>query len=229
MMENTFRNNLALVFSGLACCSLSAPVFGQDDVSGADGEQVIQSVTTNARIYTMDDFTRFTPRNALDMLERVPGFSVNSGNQGRGLGSANTNVLINSQRLSSKSQDVFDQLRRITAENVERIEIVDGATLDMPGLSGQVANVITRNSGISGSYEYRTIHRPKYAQASWFGGVCRPVVRSGTGNGMLPIPMAQDEVAPVGLASSPMARATLPKCVISICILKESFPGSPAA
>ncbi len=170
MMENTFRNNLALVFSRLACCSLSAPVFGQDDVSGADGEQVIQSVTSNAGIYTMDDFTRFTPRNAQDMLERVPGFSINSGSQGRGLGSANTNVLINSQRLSSKSQDVFDQLRRITAENVERIEIVDGATLDMPGLSGQVANVITRNSGISGSYEYRTIHRPKYAQASWFGG-----------------------------------------------------------
>ena len=120
------------------------------------------------------DFERFAPRNALDMLNRVPGFSIQGQEQereeGRGLGQANTNVLINGQRLSSKSQDIFDQLQRITVDNVERIEIVDGATLDLPGLSGQVANVITRYGGISGRYEWRTVHRPKYADPSWWGG-----------------------------------------------------------
>ena len=88
------------------------------------------------------------------MLNRVPGFSIQRQDQdqddgeGRGLGQAGTNVLINSQRLSSKSQDIFDQLQRVTVDNVERIEIVDGTTLDLPGLSGQVANVITRYGGI---------------------------------------------------------------------------------
>src|SRR5688572_11789603 len=110
------------------------------------------------------------------MLNRVPGFSIQRQDQdqedgeGRGLGQAGTNVLINGQRLSSKSQDIFDQLQRVTVDNVERIEIVDGATLELPGLSGQVANVITRYGGIGGRYEWRTIHRPKYADPSWWGG-----------------------------------------------------------
>ncbi len=40
----------------------------------------------------------------------------------------------------------------------------------MPGLSGQVVNVITQGGAISGSYEYRNTFRPKYAEPSWFGG-----------------------------------------------------------
>jgi hypothetical protein len=125
---------------------------------------------TGARVFTQAEFERFAPRNALDMLNRVPGFSVQSEDQGRGLGQAATNVLVNGRRLSSKSQDIFDQLRRVTVDNVERIEIVDGATLALPGLSGQVANVITRYGDISVRYEWRTIHRPKYADPSWWSG-----------------------------------------------------------
>ena len=146
-------------------------------MSGAAGAQEPGTATTTPvivpttmRIFTLMDFERFAPRNALDMLERVPGFAVRGGGQGRGLGQANTNVLVNGQRVSSKSQDIFDQLRRITVDNVEHIEIVDGATLELPGLSGQVANVITRNGGISGRYQYRTIHRPRYANPAWWGG-----------------------------------------------------------
>lgn len=130
---------------------------------------LIQSVTSG-RVYTVMDFERFAPRNALDMVNRVPGFSVSNDNQGRGLGQATTNVLINGKRLSSKSQNIYDQLRRTTVDSVDRIEIVDGATLELPGLSGQVANVITREGDISGQYEYRTVHRPKYAEPLWFGG-----------------------------------------------------------
>ena len=103
------------------------------------------------QVYTPADFTRFAPTNALDMLNQVPGFAVrNDDDQGRGLGQASTNVLINGERPSSKSQSVTDQLSRITTANVERIEIVDGATLELPGLSGQVANVITKGGSISG-------------------------------------------------------------------------------
>jgi outer membrane receptor for ferrienterochelin and colicin len=83
-------------------------------------------------VFTPADFTRFAPRNALDMLNNVPGFSIVSDDQGRGLGQASTNVLINGQRVASKSESVFDVLRRITSAQVERIEIVDGATLGIP-------------------------------------------------------------------------------------------------
>src|SRR5262245_13603389 len=40
-----------------------------------------------ARTYMPADFARFAPRNALDMLENVPGFSIDNGDQERrGLG-----------------------------------------------------------------------------------------------------------------------------------------------
>ena len=45
---------------------------------------------------------------------------------------------------------------------VLRIKIVDAATLDVPGLSGQVANVIVRSTGISGQWAYRPEFRSYY-------------------------------------------------------------------
>ena len=59
-------------------------------------------------------------------------------------------MLINGQRLSGKSNDVLTELGRIPASNVVRIEIVDAATLDIPGLSGQIANVFVKAGGMSG-------------------------------------------------------------------------------
>ena len=107
------------------------------------------------RTYTPEDFTRYAPRNALDMLARVPGFTIREAIQERGLGQATGNVLLNGQRISGKSDDVQTRLSRIPAGNVIRIEIRDGATLAIPGLSGQVANVVVRATGITGQYAWR--------------------------------------------------------------------------
>ncbi|MEA2488910.1 MAG: hypothetical protein QOH21_702 [Acidobacteriota bacterium] len=114
------------------------------------------------RIYVPADFAQFAPKTALDLLNRVPGFSVREEDQGRGLGQATGNVVINGQRVSGKSNDVVTELNRIPAENVERIEIVDAATLEIPGLTGQVANVIVRSKGITGQYAYRPEFRSYY-------------------------------------------------------------------
>jgi outer membrane receptor for ferrienterochelin and colicins len=108
------------------------------------------------RTYTPADFARFAPRNALDMLNNVPGFSIDSGDtERRGLGQATGNVLINGERYSGKSTGVETELQRISAANVVRIEIVDAATLNISGLSGQVANVVTRSGALSGNYVWR--------------------------------------------------------------------------
>ncbi len=117
-----------------------------------------------ARVYTPADFTRFAPRTALDMLRQVPGFTIREGVVERGLGQASANVLLNGQRISGKSDDVVTQLNRIPSQNVERIEIVDGATLSIPGLSGQVANVIARaGGGLSGQWAWQPEFRAHYA------------------------------------------------------------------
>lgn len=118
--------------------------------------------------YTAADFARFSPKTALDMLNNVPGFQIRANqNETRGLGQATDNVLVNSQRLASKSDGVFSQLARIPAESVVRIDIVDGATLSIPGLSGQVADVITVPDAFSGSYSWRGEARPHFAHPGY--------------------------------------------------------------
>jgi outer membrane receptor for ferrienterochelin and colicins len=133
---------------------LTASVFAQTPTPPAAPE--------GKRTYVPADFAQFAPRTALDMLNRVPGFSVKEEDQERGLGEASGNVVINGQRLSGKSNDVITELNRIPAGNVERIEIVDGASLDIPGLSGQVANIIVKSGGITGQWAYRPEFRSYY-------------------------------------------------------------------
>lgn len=115
------------------------------------------------RTYLPADFAQFAPKTALDMINRVPGFALKEEDQERGLGEASGNVVINGQRLSGKSNDVITELSRIPAPNVERIEIVDAATLKIPGLTGQVANVIVRSGGIQGQWAYRPEFRAHYS------------------------------------------------------------------
>lgn len=119
--------------------------------------------TEGRTVFTAADFARFAPRNALDMLRQVPGFSIREGDEARGLGQASGNVLVNSERLSSKSDDIYTQLSRIPAASVERIELVDGARLDIPGMTGQVANVIARSDSFSGQFRWSPEVRAHYA------------------------------------------------------------------
>jgi hypothetical protein len=150
--------------------ALSAPVAAQETGDMPPPMPTDMPIPIGGESYTPADFARFAPKNALDMLRQVPGFTIVTADQGRGLGQANSNVLVNGERLATKSDDLFSQLSRITADRVERIEIVDGATLGIPGLSGQVANVVTQSGGIGGRFEYRTVWRPKYAKTSYGAG-----------------------------------------------------------
>jgi len=146
----------------VALLGSAAPAFAQDadpPPPPTDAPPPVAAATAaapGARTYTPADFARFAPRNALDMLNNVPGFAiVESDSERRGLGQATGNVLINGERFSGKSTDIFTELRRISASNVTRIEIVDAATLNISGLTGQVANIITANRGLSGNFVYR--------------------------------------------------------------------------
>ncbi|HMG47093.1 MAG TPA: TonB-dependent receptor plug domain-containing protein [Allosphingosinicella sp.] len=148
--------------------STAAPVFAQ---AAADPTPPAATPTTAGRTYTPADFARFAPRNALDMLNNVPGFAiVESDTERRGLGQATGNVLINGERFSGKSTDIFTELRRISAANVTRIDIVDGATLNISGLTGQVANIVTASRGLSGNYVWRPQIRARRTPLRWTNG-----------------------------------------------------------
>ncbi|MBA3667823.1 MAG: TonB-dependent receptor plug domain-containing protein [Sphingomonas sp.] len=123
------------------------------------------------RVYTTADFARFAPKTAYDMLIQVPGFTIRTSNQERGLGQASENVLINGQRIANKSGGAIDELQKVSAGNVERIEVVEAAQLGIAGLSGQVANVIVlMKNKASGQFEWKPDFRAHYARPNLFRG-----------------------------------------------------------
>ncbi|MBL8650878.1 MAG: TonB-dependent receptor plug domain-containing protein [Sphingopyxis sp.] len=128
----------------------------------APTEAPVGGQRTQGQVYTPADFARYAPKNAYDMLNQVPGFSIRDNENLRGLGVATGNVLFNGERPSNKADDMYTQLSRIPAGNVERIEIVDGATLDIPGLSGQVANIVYRADSFSGQFSWKPEFRAHY-------------------------------------------------------------------
>jgi len=125
--------------------SLSGGVTAQDNV-GVDSTVV----------YRADYFAEFNPITAQDMVNRIPGVGgatgsgggfgggAGGGNGGRGLGGGGgSEIIINGKRMAGKSNQASGQLDRITAGQVDYIELIRGTSgdLDVRG-SGVVVNVI---------------------------------------------------------------------------------------
>jgi hypothetical protein len=129
------------------------------------------ATSASKRVYTPADFARYAPKTAYDMLVQVAGFTIRTADQERGLGQASENVLINGERIANKSSGAVDQLRRTPISNVERIEVLDAASLGIAGLSGQVANVVLKAvQKASGNFEWRPDFRAHFATPNFFNG-----------------------------------------------------------
>lgn len=110
---------------------------------------------TDGRLtYEAAFFATFSPANALEVVQRIPGFQFDEGDtEVRGFGQAAGNVVINGQRPSSKSDTLETVLRRIPANRVARVEVGRG---DLFGAEfagrPQVANlVLTAGGGLAGT------------------------------------------------------------------------------
>ena len=112
-------------------------------VNGQDAQ--IDSVQQGVLVFTPDFFADQRPNTALDMVGRVPGFSINDGSGSRGFEGAVGNILINNARPASKNDTGSNVLSRTAASQVERIELIRGGApgIDMQGYS-VVVNVILK-------------------------------------------------------------------------------------
>lgn len=123
-------------------------------------------------LYPASYFTEFNPVTAQDMLDRIPGVGTatgggggggfggprqGGGNGGRGLGSGSggSQILINGKRTAGKNNQTSGQMDRITAEQVNYIEIIRGTSgdLDVRG-SDQVVNVVLFEELSANSFNY---------------------------------------------------------------------------
>lgn len=148
-----------LLGASLLSVAWAAPALAQDETVPVETSEPADDAAIQ-QDFEPAFFEQYAPRTALEMIEQIPGFQLQGANFQRGLGQTSANVLINGERVTGKT-DVGSQLNRITAANVVRIEIRDGASLDIPGLSGQVANIITKSSALSGSWSWRPEFRER--------------------------------------------------------------------
>ena len=126
-------------------------------------------------IYNADSFSQYNPVTASDMLDRIPGVSLRGGGPGsgrgdRGLGTGG-NLLINGQRIAGKGNSARDQLDRITAAEVERIEIIrdTSGALNVRGAS-EVINVILLASQSRSSTTVEIVNRLNHDNTLETGG-----------------------------------------------------------
>lgn len=116
--------------------------------------------------YPADYFSEWSPMTAQDMLNRIPGvgsptgamnMSQESGGGGRGLGGGGgEQILIDGKRMAGKDNQASTTLSRISAAQVNYIEIIRGTSgeLDVSG-SSQVINVVLLEAMDNTSISYQ--------------------------------------------------------------------------
>ena len=170
------KTRLALTFFCLCLLLLSAQSgLAQNTAAAAQNPSNAEESANSTVIYTADSFSQYNPITASDMLDRIPGISLRGGGPGsgrgdRGLGTGG-NLLINGQRIAGKGNSARDQLDRITAAEVERIEIIrdTSGALNVRGAS-EVINVILLASQSRSSTTVELVNRLNHDNTLETGG-----------------------------------------------------------
>ena len=123
----------------------------------------ILSQESNKIIYDQAYFKQFNITNAADAIKRIPGVeNLSSGisqnyepggnNNKRGFGSSGTQILINGERQSSKSNSIIKTLERINAASLIRIEVIRGSEVGLDVRSdGVIVNIVMDGNLSNGS------------------------------------------------------------------------------
>lgn len=151
----------------LAILGLSSIVF----FSSQSLSQIAEDEATVT--YPSSYFAEYGSVTAKDMLDRIPGVGSTtgggssssggfrgggggSGGRGFGSGSSSSEILINGKRTAGKNNQTSGILNRITADQVDYIQIIRGTSgeLDVRG-SGQVVNIVTFEEVSASSLQYQ--------------------------------------------------------------------------
>ena len=146
MTKTMLLATAALVIAGAAQAA-EAPQAAQAPVpTGPVSQAPLDDATQKGvLVFLPEFFAAQRPNTALDMVNRVPGFSVDDGSGARGFEGAVGNILINNNRPASKNDTGSNVLSRTPAGQVDRIELIRGGAsgIDMQGYS-VVVNVILK-------------------------------------------------------------------------------------
>lgn len=123
-------------------------------IAAASPPAVAEAAATREGVisYPPAFFAAFQPANAMEMVDRVPGFAFEGGDEVRGFEGAAGNVLIDGQRPAAKSDNLESILRRLPASQVARIDLIRGSAsgIDMQGKTVLVNIIRNGDSGFRG-------------------------------------------------------------------------------
>lgn len=149
MTKTLLLASTALLFTAGAAFAGNKPQVAEAPVPTGPTNQapLADASQRGVLVFTPDFFAAQRPNTALDMVNRVPGFSIDNGSGARGFEGAVGNVLINNNRPASKNDSGSNVLGRTLANQVERIELIRGGApgIDMQGYS-VVVNVILKTT-----------------------------------------------------------------------------------
>lgn len=149
MTKTLLLASTALLFTASAAFAGDKPQVAEAPVPTGPTNQapLADASQRGVLVFTPDFFAAQRPNTALDMVNRVPGFSIDNGSGARGFEGAVGNVLINNNRPASKNDSGSNVLGRTLANQVERIELIRGGApgIDMQGYS-VVVNVILKTT-----------------------------------------------------------------------------------
>lgn len=147
-----------LAVASVAVLALARPAAGQPAAAQPEPSAGPASRTT---VYQATFFAQFAPRTALDIAQRVPGFTLDLGATQtqtgtvdvRGFAGTAGNVVINGARPSTKAETLDVTLSRIPAQQVVRVEAGPGDLFgsDYAGKSQVLNIVLSQQGGINGN------------------------------------------------------------------------------
>lgn len=141
----------------MAALSLTCVAFDKASAQAAtpgDQPQAAPAQGTRTTAYDAAFFAQFAPRTALDIVRRVPGFSLDLGNSDtRGFAGTAGNIVINGARPSSKAESLETTLARVPASSVVRVEVGPGDLYgaDYSGKSQVLNIVLSAQGGVEGN------------------------------------------------------------------------------
>ena len=126
-------------------------------VSATKTERDVSKTPVSTKIFTQTDIEAIGANNLKDIFYHLPGVFINPNAARlsiRGVGGKNTLLLIDGRRIGSEYSNFYDS-NRISANSIERIEIVKGPVGSLYGSDalGGVINIITKKpkQGFEGS------------------------------------------------------------------------------
>ena len=145
----------------LSTLLLVTGAFCMSDLAQAqETEQQSEASSVNTtETYTVEDFAIYNPLTASDVVKQVPGYTLSTTTNLRGLAANAGNLLINGEVPTTKADSIENILSRIPVSAIEKLELRSAQGTADASTSGRILNIVlSAQSGMAGTWRAGTLY-----------------------------------------------------------------------